>query len=383
MASRRGVLRIGGAALLLTAAGAAGWALTRAPRAARAPWGAAAKGFGDARLDALAYAILAPNPHNMQPWRVRLEGEDSFTLYADRSRLLPETDPYNRQIVVGFGAFLELFRQAAAEKGAGAEIALFPEGEPRPHLDGRPIARVRLVPGAVTERDPLFGLALQRRTNRSPFEARRIDGALIDRIKAATVPGVFADAVAGADEVRIAGVKRLAEEAWRIEWGLDRTRRETIAVTRVGKREIEERPYGIALGGPMLEALGAAGILTPERMDDPKSTAYEQTQAAYSAAIAATPAFLFTTTSTNSRGDQIEAGRSWVRMQLAATREGLAFHPLSQALQEFPEMAEPYRRIHELLASGGGIVQMLVRIGYAKSVPAAPREPLRAHLLAA
>lgn len=66
--------------------------------------------------------------------------------------------------------------------------------------------------------------------------------------------------MAGADEVRIAGVKRLAEEAWRIEWGLDRTRRETIAVTRVGKREIEERPYGIALGVRCLRRSGRPGF---------------------------------------------------------------------------------------------------------------------------
>ncbi|NWG71691.1 MAG: twin-arginine translocation pathway signal protein [Parvularculaceae bacterium] len=380
MASRRGVLKIGSAALLLTAAGsAAAWALTRAPKAAQAPWDAAAKGFGDARLDALAYAILAPNPHNMQPWRVRLTGEDAFTLHADPARLLPETDPFSRQIVIGFGAFLELFRQAAAEKGARAEIALFPEGEPKPYLDARPIAHVRLVADSSAPRDPLFGHALARRTNRNPFEKRAVDATILERIKSAAVPGVFADAVA--DAARLAEVKKLADDAWRIEWGLDRTRRETIKVTRVGRREIEENPYGIALAGPLLEALGGLGVLTRENMDDPDSTAYEQTLANYSAAIVATPAFLFSITSTNTRADQIEAGRSWVRMQLAAAGEGLAFHPLSQALQEFPEMEEPYRRAHALLASGGGIVQMLARVGYAGDAPPAPREPLAARLL--
>jgi heterotetrameric sarcosine oxidase gamma subunit len=34
------------------------------------PWRRAGQSLGDPRLDALAYAILAPNPHNRQPWTV-------------------------------------------------------------------------------------------------------------------------------------------------------------------------------------------------------------------------------------------------------------------------------------------------------------------------
>ena len=379
--TRRGVLRVAGAAVVLGGVGAAAWALTRAPKAALAPWDAAAKGFGDRRLDALAYAILAPNPHNMQPWRVRLDGEDAFTLYADLSRLLPETDPWNRQIVVGFGAFLELFRQAAAEKGARAEISLFPEGEAAPNLDARPVARVRLVEDAAAIKDPLFGFALRRRTSRSAFAPRAPAPDVLERIKAATAPGVFADATV--DPEKIAALKDLAREAWRIEWGLARTRRESIKVTRVGKRAIEAEPWGIALSGPVMEAAGLAGVLDAEAMDRPGKSGYEQTLGFYEKAIDSAAAFLWTTTATNARADQIEAGRSWVRLHLAATKEGLAVHPLSQALQEFPEMDAPYRRAHALLASGGGIVQMLARLGYANAPPPAPREPLEAKLLSA
>ena len=378
--TRRAILKTGGAALLIAGTGAAGWALTRAPRTARAPWDAAAKGFGDPRLDALAYAILAPNPHNMQPWRVRLEGEDAFWLYADLSRMLPETDPQNRQIAIGFGAFLELFRQAAAEKGLRAGIIPFPEGEPAPTLDARPIAHVRLVADASVARDPLFGYALTRRTNRNAFEAREVAPEILDVLKAATVPGVFADAAV--DPVRLAEIKELAKQAWRTEWTLDRTRRESIKVTRLGKKEIDEQPFGLALAGPLLEGLSVAGLLTREKMDTPGASAYEQAVSAYVDAIEASPAFLFATTATSSRRDQLDAGAAFVRMHLAATKEGLACQPVSQALQEFPEMGDHYRRAHALLASGGGVVQMLARIGYAKAgVPPAPREALEAQLI--
>lgn len=75
----------------------------------------------------------------------------------------------------------------------------------------------------------------------------------------------------------------------------------------------------------------------------------------------------------NSRGDQIASGRDWVRLNLAATSLGLGMQPLSQALQEYPEMAQLYAQIHDRLAPEGGIVQMFARIGYGPEVPASPR----------
>jgi hypothetical protein len=381
MTTRRAVLQTGAAALAIAGAGAAGFALTRTPRAALEPWSAAGESFGDARLDALAFAVLAPNPHNMQPWRVTLEGDDAFLLHADPAKLLPETDPPNRQITIGFGCFVELFRQAAAEKGFAADVAPFPEGEPFPMLDARPVARVTIAKEANVARDPLFEAALARRTNRAPYDPKR-------RPDANSVSSMLAAAGAGAaiaDAALDAEIKSIAKEAWAIEWGLDRTRRESINVMRIGKREIEAERDGLALGGPVLDALAAAGLLTRESMDRKGSTGYEQSLNTYNDAIDASGAFVCLTTASNTRADQLNAGRAWVRLHQAATIAGVAFQPLSQALQEFPEMAGPYARIHALLAPApGATVQMLSRIGYA-APPAhpAPRRALHSILAAA
>jgi hypothetical protein len=67
-------------------------------------------------------------------------------------------------------------------------------------------------------------------------------------------------------------------------------------------------------------------------------------------------------------------------VNLAATAAGIAFQPLSQALQEYPEMAPLYRDLHARLAPAGGTVQMLARIGYGPEVAPSPRWPLRQHL---
>jgi hypothetical protein len=375
-------LKTGAASVAVIAAGGTGWALTRTATAAREPWRAATEGFGDLRLDVLAYAVLAPNPHNLQPWLVRLEGESSFSLFADRDRLLPATDPYDRQITIGFGCFLELARQAAADSGLRADIDPFPDGEPQPRLDDvRPIATVSLIPDADVDPDPLFATALVRRTCRLPFDMDRpVSDDALRTVAAASVAGV--DAYATAESSLVARLRALTTAAWKTEWATPATRRESIDVTRIGKREINANPDGLILEGALMEGLRAAGVLTRAQMDKPETRAYAESESFYAGACQTAMAYTWTITDSNTRRDQLAAGRAWVRMQLAANGVGLAFHPLSQALQEYAEMAEFYRDVHALLgAQGGQVVQMLTRLGYARDVPAAPRWPLESRLI--
>ena len=70
-----------------------------------------------------------------------------------------------------------------------------------------------------------------------------------------------------------------------------------------------------------------------------------------------------------------------MRINLKATELGIGVQPLSQALQEFPEMAPLYARVHEMLAPGGGTVQMWTRLGYGPGVGPSPRWPLDAKIV--
>ncbi len=381
MISRRALLTTGAASAVVIGLGGAWWVKTGPARTAREPWNIASTGFGDPRLDVLAYAILAPNPHNMQPWRIALGEGGAFTVYCDLDRLLPETDPPNRQITIGFGCFLELCRQAAAERGFLANITYFPEGEPEPLLDERPIAHVELVEDASVRPDPLFSTVLGRRTNRLPFDmSRPVDPGTLAELRAGAVRGV--EVLATADETLVAELRQLTTEAWRVEWDTASTRRESIEVMHIGKAEVDAKPYGLSIDDRLSSTIGMLGMMSPEALDDPESSAYRESSKFYERACASAMAFVWSTTQTNTRRVQLEAGRAWVRTQLIANALGLSFHPLSQPLQEFPEMAEHYKRAHGLLSSNDGdTVQMLARLGYAPSVGPAPRQTLQSKLL--
>lgn len=381
MATRRAILTTGAASAVVAAAGIAAYAWAPGLSRAREPWRAAGESFGDPRLDALAFAILAPNPHNKQPWAFELSGETGLNVYCNLARRLPETDPPDRQITIGFGCMLELMRIAAAANGYALEVAAFPDGESYPRLDARRVASVEFVRGAAAADDPLFSGAAERRTSRAAFDdARPVSQTTLDAVLAAArAPG----AGGTLDVEKIEALKDIADRAWIIEYENPPTRRESIDVIRIGNRAVDENPDGIALGGTAMGLMKMAGLVSAEALDTPSSVAYQSGLESYRKAIATAAGFVWLIAEENTRATQLDAGRAWVRMNLAANAQGLSIHPLSQALQEFPEMAGPYAEIHNSLgAAGDKVVHMLARVGYGPSAPPSPRWPLQSTLRA-
>lgn len=365
---RKTLALIGGGCVLAAGTAAAGFVGTRTPRDAQRPW-TLAGGYDDPRLNALSFALLAPNPHNLQPWKVALVGGDGLRLYHDTTRRLPETDPFDRQITIGLGCFLEQMVLAASAAGWAVDLRLFPQGQDT----DAPVAEARFAQGASA--DPLAAHILARRSCKAPFGDRAVPAALANELEA--LADIHTDAR------MVSALKKLTWEAWLVETMTPHTMQESIDLMRMGKAEINATPDGIDLGGPFLESLMLAGVLTRESLADQHSISFEQGKISYRDMLDATPAYAVLTSADNSRVAQIEAGRRWLRLNLATTGMGLSLHPVSQALQEYPEMAEHYRTAHGLLAPEGQTVQMLGRLGYGPASPRTPRWPLEAKLIGA
>lgn len=373
---RRDFIRLVGGGVVLAAA--PGCAPSTAE--ARAVWNNPGAGEADVRKRALSYAILAPNPHNMQPWLADLTEPGQITLYVDTARMLPVTDPFNRQIVIGCGAFLELLRMAAAKAGWTATVEPFPTGEPHPLLDGRPVARISFERGG--EPDPLFAHALARRTNRGAFEERLVPAEAADAIvRAATVPLVTAGHALDAE--RVARLKALVFEGAKVEATTPPAHQESVDRTFIGARDVAAHRYGISLEGGAIETLHTAGLLTQAKMKQPGTFAFDQSLSFLKKAADTSRGFVWMTTAGDSRAEQLAAGAAYLRANLAATGLGLAMHPWSQLLQEYATQKPLFAAAHRELAPEGGRIQMLARIGYAKAVPPAPRRGLAANLVTA
>lgn len=365
---------LGGFAALSTAAVAGGVGVSLipdVPEVATTPWRTAGQGR-DPRERALSYAALAPNPHNLQSWLIELVGDDQMRLYVDRSRLLPETDPFSRQIVIGQGCFLETLVLGAGLAGYQCAVNLFPQGSfSAEGVDHRPVADLRFSAGGSA--DPLAAAIPQRRSVKEPFDPRRLPSdEQLRALTARSTAAVRLDATAAPEKVK--RLRALLYEGMVIETRLPRTYLESVNLMRIGSREIALHRDGIDLGGGMIEVLGRAGIITRDALADPTSNSFQAGLDLYKAITDGTPALIWLTTPGNRREDQIAAGRAYQRLALSVTQAGLALHPMSQLLQEYPEMADAQLRLlAELGTPAPERVQMLARIGYGPEVSPAPR----------
>jgi hypothetical protein len=381
---RRQFVRLSAAGIgLAAAAGAAGCAQTMPPGAI-APWRGPAD-EADVRRWILGYAILAPHSHNLQSWLVDLGTPGEIGLACDLTRLLPETDPYSRQIMMSHGTFLELLDLAARERGLRADISLFPQGPFGPgKLDMRPVARVRLSPDLTVKRDPLFEQILHRHTNRNLYRLEQPVPATAWQAMAAEVHSpALQFGFVGLDQPQaLAQHRSIAEAAWRIELTTPRTILESYKVLRVGADEIDQHRDGLVVLDPMVVLMNRVGLFDRSHAPAPDAFATTSQIRDFNKKSASTPGFLWMVSNGNSRVVQVQAGRAYVRVQLAATAQGLAMQPLQQALQEYPEQAEPHAAIKRLVGATtpDQTVQMWARVGYAPAVESAPRRGVAAQL---
>jgi hypothetical protein len=382
MNRRKFLAILGGGTILAATASVAAFVTTRTPTKALAPWQLAGSSYSDPRKRALSFALLAPNPHNRQPWLVDLSAADKISLFVDTDKMLPHTDPYNRQITIGLGCFLELLRMATAEDGYRAVIERFPEGYDDAALDAKPVAVVSLRKDKEVQKDPLFAHVLNRRSLKEPFDTSKpVSSEILQALENVVLP----DNRVGTskDSKFVDSMRDLTARAMDIEVKTPRTYQESVDLFRIGKAEVEKNPDGIDFSGPMFDTLGATGLFTRESALDTTTATYQQGMDAVMTPLATAMGYVWLVSRTNTRLDQLNAGRDWIRINLAATGKNVGLHPISQALQEYPEMKTQFDRCRKILAADGGTVQMLGRLGYAEAVPPSPRWPLESKIIKA
>jgi hypothetical protein len=363
--SRRRFIALAGGGVVMAALPLAGCSTTY-PAAAIAAWNPSDDNT-DIRRWMLAHGLLAPNPHNRQPWIADLKRENEITLICDGDRLLPETDPYGRQILIGCGAFIELAVMAAAERGHRVAVQTFPDGEPGP-LElpaGRVVARLRIERDTAVAKDALFAQIRRRHTHKGAYDnARAVPADAWKALEAAaTERGLQAGAVTEA--AAMAQMRRITRESFETEIVTPRTYLESARLMRIGPDEITQMRDGISLMGSMVRVMATVGMFDRFEVPVRGSSNYKQTMDRW-AAHETSSGYYWITSRTNTRGTQVESGRAYVRAHLRATALGIDMHPLSQAVQEFAEVKPQFDALKSLLgiAETGTTVQMLVRVGY-------------------
>lgn len=347
-----------------------------------AAWNGPPADLADPRLRALAWALLAPSPHNTQPWLADLPDDGAILLRVDAACRLHAVDPLGRQTLIGQGTFLEALVLAAEGEGHKADVAAFPDGAFPPETpDARPVASVRLRPEPGTSASPLLTALPRRRSTKLAFDPEKPVTPEHQTALRKVVAGRPVEFGLAVEPEPVLAVRELARRALHAEYGHPPALAETVRWLRLGADAVMLHPDGIPITGVASWWLRRLGLLTPERLATPGSLAWRSGLTMWDNLLTGSPSFGWLVTADDSREAQLAAGRAYLRVDLAAALNGVAIHPVSQALGDHPVVAEHRAELDRLLGiSPPARVQMLFRLGYAGPQAPSPRRPLKAIL---
>lgn len=327
-------------------------------------------------------AVLASSAHDIQPWRFRIT-DDSIELLVDEGRSLGALDPLGRERDLGLGAALEHLVLAGPPNGYAAHATILPD-DARPDL----IARVALTrePAAVTAPpatappvEPLFDAIPHRHTDRTAWDTSRTvtASALVRLAHEAVWPAHvvwlsgeeatrFGDLTVDATTAIVEDAEQATADAhwYRQDWHAIERDRDGITIDTVGL------PSAVRVllrwGPPMPGTTLQRGWVSATR------DRHVRTASAFGVIVVRDPA---------DRAERIAAGRSFARLHLRATLDGVAVQPLNQLLERVDrERATGHEgtftaALHGLLPAATGAV-MAFRVGYSKAQPTpSPRRP--------
>lgn len=341
--------------------------------------------YTDKRLKVAAHGMLAPNAHNMQLWKLRIDSgsTDTFYLYANAQDSLKADANYN-DLMICQGTFIEFCAVAAKHLGYDMSVELFPQGEIDEEnfiesASQMPVAKITLAHnGQEPDEDGaiIYNQMFLPHTARSPYIIDKpltsVQRQLLQSSADTDAPeevsiGIYTD-MASVKKIReLSTLGKTAEQT------SERLAEENGKIFRANEYKKNNLRYGISL-----EAMGfsgiklqlAQGLLTIMPFLNKGDKAAERQIEGARKALETTPAFLvLKSTAPQSRSSQVEVGRAYVRAMLAAKANGIAMHPLSQLVAAYPEGTAVAEEFVDSFTSDGAVPLMAARVGVAQKPP--------------
>ena len=325
--------------------------------------------LGKEEIEILYLASLAPSSHNTQPWVVRIVEPQHWIIGSDKDRRLPAVDPENRELLLSLGAFLENLVLAAGTFGFRVDISLLartPQYQevidlrlPKDRIQSYPLERIR-----------------KRRTVRSgylneplkPEDLKFITGH--DDRACALMPSASGGfprhafffpydtpqarfLSAGTIEANRSQVSREAPQAELADW-----------IRWSGK---EGRRHRDGLTPESMEITGMAGLYVRTFFDRQSilgKSFRDKTVDTVAAQVKAGAGWLVVTSPDSALSTLITYGMVFENILLRTRERGIAFHPMTQMLEE-----EAWKKQAARELGLPGQVQWILRLGYLKTYP--------------
>ena len=329
-------------------------------------------------IQAIAYGIHAPNPHNTQAWKFELTSDTEALFYLDERRLLPATDPPAREIHIGAGCAIETLAIGMSRHGYTTEVQLLPQGAHEfEEIGHKPVARIALRSNATIRRDNLADAISRRQTNRRAYAGPLVTDQEAKQIRGlASVDNMELQVLYQPERMR--PLLDVFARAFEIEVKTRHVYDETRVWFRFSRHQRRARCDGLSMPQLGFDGLKARLMEWSLFNGSPKlwfsNLAMSSSLKSTRRGIESARGLVLLKTGTNSQSTWLEAGRTFARVHLGLTQLGLTCHPYSQVLQEYPEMVALQTEFNRLLGvRAPEKIQMAVRIGRAERAYVAPR----------
>jgi len=301
----------------------------------------------------LAYAALAPSGHNTQPWVVEVVGPGHWRVGTDRRRWLPAVDPAKRETMLSIGAFLENLVIAAGCRGLAVEYQVLATA-----ATDSPLLEIRLAPAARSDY-PLARLQ-SRRTVRAGYTD--------DRIRAADLRAITGGATDFAHFPRGTKASRyLAEgtiEANRQQAFRDPAQEELADWIRWTRQDQEQFRNGLTPESMEIPGIARWYVSTFYDRSSALSRSFREKCVEQVVERVAQGGGWLVLTGRPDVASLIETGRQCQRTWLQLRERGIAIHPMTQLLEETPQVGIVAREL-----GLDATPQFILRIGYVASYP--------------
>lgn len=306
----------------------------------------------------IAYAIKAPSGHNTQPWWFETTG-NQIIIYPNYEKHLAVVDGNNRELFISLGCATENLCLAAYMLGYKPDVSISSKG----------IIVIHLEKSGLVERDSLFYQIDKRQTNRSVYNRKEIPEVDLENILQHFQDeenGAFYVWKNGTSEFEL--LSRFVMEGNEIQMNDEAFKRELLSWIRFNKRHSEKTNDGISyatLGAPNLPIFITKPIVKAS-LSSKKQNKTDMKK------IASSSHLVLLTSTEDTAISWVKTGRILQRFLLLLTQKGIAHAYLNQPC-EVPELRQ---KMQNQFPIKDEIPQILLRIGYAKTLPYSKRKPI-------
>lgn len=318
--------------------------------------------LSDDEIAMLSHAALAPSGHNTQPWTVDVVGPGHWRIGTDRSRWLPAVDPQNRETTLSIGAFLENLVIAARRHGRSVQYQVTATST-------KDAALLDLRLGKAEAQDVPMEPLQRRRTVRNGYANRLLTESELSHVTArSSAFHYFARGTAGARYLSEGTIQANQVQAYR-----EPAQVELADWIRWSAADQAKYRNGLTPAGMEIEGVAGWYVSHFYDRDSALTRSFREKGLAQVRERVAEGAGWLVLEGAPGISGLIETGREFQRMWLRLRARGLAIHPMTQLLEETPDVAAVGRALQI-----SGTPQFLLRIGYVSDYPepVSPRMPV-------